>query len=1002
MSVEWIERMRLVGRLRSFEGGGRWPMDEEAGSSATHAAAPPLVDGLDDVSDEGESPVEGASEAPPQPEPSATGAAAPPAPPPTASVAPKTTMVVRAMRLNVCVTPETIRVLDDAAVRANRAIAIGTAVLARDTLHALATGGPLLAFWTTSVVEKAFGIATDGYKPQAASMPLVKRLIATRDACMPNVELVERTGVGRLVTDQAPVYAANALTSLKVHVAKRVARLVHVRARLSREVYDALSDDEKKERREDVALACADAIAPPYDPTRHSGLVDLVEGVRATIHIDAWAWYKPRAPKAAADSPLPRRALLDCVEADPAVVVRAMHAINVELAAADAATFAIVPVRTSFVPRFVHVSQDALSDMGLLDTGDVTQGTARKRARKAAEASTAASTAIDTEIRDVHNQIQRIDKQLRKSNVDDATRDRLGVERKVLAVEQSDLKKERRFALVPAELDLKRARKRHATEDEAIKQRKIQEGLDVRAGERAKPTKAEREAAKAESESRKRAREAEIDAIKALIAQQDTGGAAATESKADAFSQVLTLPTSLTKDRLAFADGFATDGFSIRLNVHKRIDDRGPRRSDDTAPAPTKKAKSTPTPTELPKRGLIGVEELANFVKAARGNGTDVAEGAYRDLSPRAQNGLVNALLDAAFGGRCPFRVVGCDPGKRELAVLIDPDVFGTRPADRGTLLPNRPLTTRYTSQQRRHDYTPGRYGLRRKQRAIAQSPMDDRLAPRLKRASMAAAYRAKIEKPAYVRDAEHSMVADAHANGIPIPCAKPTSVDRFDAWLAARERIAPTVRPHYEATLQRKLRWKKHVEHERSVAVFIERLRAFERSTGKQLVIAWGGWGASAGRPGQACNKGSAPAMGVGLLGKVAEHFLVVVVPEGYTTKTCYHCGGKAERCVEIEEARRPERDTRMAKWLQKALAEAGDDGEKSERAQQRHDRVISHRPHVRGVRCCAGCELRISRDKNGGANIGLQGKRFLLGLGTFKPLTERQRALHATSALH
>ena len=54
MSLQWIKDMQRAGRLRSFEGGGRWG-SEEARPSVAHAAAnavaPPLVDGLGDGSD---------------------------------------------------------------------------------------------------------------------------------------------------------------------------------------------------------------------------------------------------------------------------------------------------------------------------------------------------------------------------------------------------------------------------------------------------------------------------------------------------------------------------------------------------------------------------------------------------------------------------------------------------------------------------------------------------------------------------------------------------------------------------------------------------------------------------------------------------------------------------------------------------------------------------------------------------------------------------------------
>ena len=859
-----------------------------------------------------------------------------------------------------------------------------------------------LQFWETGVVEKAFAVATAGYKPYAKSVDLVTRLVTARDACFPGFELIDRSKIGTALNDLAKGHAANTLTSLKVHTKARVSRLVYLRSRIPTDEFDALTAEERKIRSEEIKLACGDAIAPPYDPTRYSELVDLVEEVRALIDIDSWAWYKPLPPNAPPDSEPERRELLDCVEADPMIVVKAMHRIDMELQNAGAKTFTLVPLRTSFVPRFVHVTQTGLSDMGLLDTGDCNQATLHNRLRKNAEVHNEGSTGIDKRLKELQKKIKSIDKQLKTRPTPT-----LEAERKQLATQRAKLTKERGFALCPSKLELKRVREAHNEECKLEKQRRIDENLAIREGSKPKPSKEAIAAAKEVSERRKREREAEIDAINARITVEDTGGAAALEAKADAFAQVIRLPKKLVKafgsaksNKVSFADGFSTDGYSIRIRINKKAthsdaDDTLRERDTESQPPPKKSKVSKPVPTRLPKRGIIGVEEMAKLVaKSAKGRVSkgELVDGMMRDRSPKEQNDYMNEMLQKAFGGECPICVVGCDPGKRELAVLVDPDMFGMskdlRPVDRVWM-------TRYTSDQRRHDYTPGRYGLRRKQR------LDEKNANRIKRASMAAEYRDTIAKPAYVLEAEQSIVASAHANGSVVPSKASPTLERFVVWVQAREAIRSTVQPYYEGMLQRKLRWKKHIEQERSIACFVNRIKELEKQTGKQMVIAWGGWGKSAGRPGQACNKGSAPALGVGLLEKVAQHFLVIVVPEGYSTKTCYHCGGHASRCVEVEEARRPHRDQVVLKKLTKALESAGDDTEAIAKAQERYNRIVSHRPHVRGIRCCEGCGLRLSRDKNGAANIGLTGKRFLLGVGTFRVLiSDRQRALEKAGA--
>ena len=139
---------------------------------------------------------------------------------------------------------------------------------------------------------------------------------------------------------------------------------------------------------------------------------------------------------------------------------------------------------------------------------------------------------------------------------------------------------------------------------------------------------------------------------------------------------------------------------------------------------------------------------------------------------------------------------------------------------------------------------------------------------------------------------------------------------------------------------------------------------------------------------------------MGVGLLRKLSAHFLIVVVPEHYTTKTCYHCDGKMVRHAEHEEARRPARDEASVARLQAALEKAGDNEEARGRAQRSHDCRVRCRPHIRDLRVCSKCGIVSNRDRNGAANIGLNGKRFALGIGAFKVPDKRQATLIAAQA--
>ena len=351
---------------------------------------------------------------------------------------------------------------------------------------------------------------------------------------------------------------------------------------------------------------------------------------------------------------------------------------------------------------------------------------------------------------------------------------------------------------------------------------------------------------------------------------------------------VFVIPDSLKRGARRFAHCVHTDGVSMRLGTARPTQDDTPSSAASSSSQPDKRQRVAPT--ELPRHGIMGTAEFAEWVKTnAECHGGDEArqrvlsleDGALRDEAPSAQNAKLDELLNVSFGGddACPFHIVGCDPGKQTLVQIADPTEHGLPPDERRQS--GKVHTVRYTASRRRHDSQPGRYGLREKQR------LAPKYAKRVKRASMAAEYRrVVVETPDAILAAERSIVANAHAEGEVVPCANGPTTARLVAWIHRRAVVLPTLRAYYEQPFQRNLRWKRHIEQERSLATFVNELGEMERKTGKQLVIAYGGWGTSAGRPGQACNKRSPPCMGVGLLRKLSMHFLCVVVPEHHTTR--------------------------------------------------------------------------------------------------------------------
>ena len=152
---------------------------------------------------------------------------------------------------------------------------------------------------------------------------------------------------------------------------------------------------------------------------------------------------------------------------------------------------------------------------------------------------------------------------------------------------------------------------------------------------------------------------------------------------------------------------------------------------------------------------------------------------------------------------------------------------------------------------------------------------------------------------------------------------------------------LAPLL-AHYAQLHFRKHRWRHRRESERSIARFVQQLKN-QQDSHKPLVVAWGAWGAVAGRPGLACNRGNAPCIGVGLMKRVAQEMVVVKTPEYFTSKTCCRCGHECGKHTTVEKNRLLD-----------------------------HPRWGTH--EIRGLRLCKNSECRrpLNRDANAAVNIG------------------------------
>ena len=259
------------------------------------------------------------------------------------------------------------------------------------------------------------------------------------------------------------------------------------------------------------------------------------------------------------------------------------------------------------------------------------------------------------------------------------------------------------------------------------------------------------------------------------------------------------------------------------------------------------------------------------------------------------------------------LHVVGVDPGKRELVVAVDQDD------------PKGSPVVRYTQRQRQRD-------LRSRQYA------DER----------------RCSKPADVGLAEAEL-SDFNSRAADLATFKRYCVQRRVAHAACLA--------HYADVAFRRRRWKTAIKTQQSEERLYARLRSMHGPDDeRQLVIAYGDWANSAGRPGMAANRGNAPCVGVGLRNKLAKRLVVVDTQEHYTSKTCCKCLCPCGPWAELEE--------KMGR-------------------------------KVRGVRVCQNeeCRLPQNRDRTGAANIGLQFRRLYEGKSPIRTMTDEEMEFHRLS---
>jgi hypothetical protein len=256
------------------------------------------------------------------------------------------------------------------------------------------------------------------------------------------------------------------------------------------------------------------------------------------------------------------------------------------------------------------------------------------------------------------------------------------------------------------------------------------------------------------------------------------------------------------------------------------------------------------------------------------------------------------------------MHVVGLDPGKRELIVAVDRDDPKTKPV------------VRYTLDQRRRDMRTRQY------------------ADEMRRS-----------RPYPVTAAEEDLS---------LYNSKAPSLAEFARFGAERRRLLrdhSEIHTFYEDLEHRNRRRKSALKAQQSEARLFDRLRGMHdsKTDDRTLVLAYGAWGLVAGRPSTAANKGNPPAIGVGLMKKLALHFVVAPTPEHYTSKTCVACGGLCGPHPTLK---------------------------------------TNNDKSIRGLRVCQheGCGLLQNRDKTGATNIGLQFQKLVSGQPPIRVMSDEE----------
>ncbi|KAH9255465.1 hypothetical protein BASA81_006584 [Batrachochytrium salamandrivorans] len=150
-----------------------------------------------------------------------------------------------------------------------------------------------------------------------------------------------------------------------------------------------------------------------------------------------------------------------------------------------------------------------------------------------------------------------------------------------------------------------------------------------------------------------------------------------------------------------------------------------------------------------------------------------------------------------------------------------------------------------------------------------------------------------------------------------------------------AKNALNARLYPHYERVAYRKMRWYRYINSQRSDAKMVNDFGA-KLGTKEQVVLAYGDWG-----QGSHHMQHHAPTRRVGMRRLFEKAgYLVVLVDEYLTSRTCYACDGRCAKFKMVPQPRPWMRETRP--------------------------QVLRH-----GLLRCNDCSRHWNRDRNGSLNI-------------------------------